>query len=131
MGPRNSPKNNSRRIAILGSTPILRHDAPAFDTNRGDAVMSIQNSGPAAWEVAPLVVKPKIAWRMLACSNTRGYALLNSGELESFLDGRSRKITVESIRQYIARRITPGITPSRGRRRRQDHDAREAIRHEP
>jgi hypothetical protein len=44
---------------------------------------------------------------MLACSNTRGYELLNAGELESFLDGRSRKITVESIRRYIARRLAP------------------------
>jgi hypothetical protein len=55
----------------------------------------------------PLVVKPKIAWRMLACSNTRGYELIAVGELDSFLDGRSRKITVESIRRYIARRLAP------------------------
>lgn len=42
---------------------------------------------------------------MLACSNTRGYELLAAGELESFLDGRSRKITVDSIHRYIARRL--------------------------
>jgi hypothetical protein len=40
-------------------------------------------------EPEPLVVKPKVAWRMLACSNTRGYELLAAGELESFKDGRS------------------------------------------
>jgi hypothetical protein len=62
---------------------------------------------------------------MLACSNTRGYELLNSGELESFLDGRSRKITVESIRQYIARRMKPVINPPRCRNRPQRHDAQE------
>ncbi len=55
----------------------------------------------------PLVVKPKVAWKMLACSNTRGYELLAAGELDSFLDGRSRKITVESIHRYIARRLAP------------------------
>jgi hypothetical protein len=74
--------------------------------------MSIQNTGLSDWEVGPLVVKPKAAWRMLACSNTRGYELLNAGELESFLDGRSRKITVESIRQYIARRLAPVVSPT-------------------
>jgi hypothetical protein len=67
--------------------------------------MSVQCARPNDWEVGPLLVKPKIAWKMLGCSNTRGYELLNSGELESFLDGRSRKITVESIRRYISRRL--------------------------
>lgn len=54
----------------------------------------------------PLLVRPRDAWRMLGCGNTRGYQLLASGELESFLDGRSRKITVASIHAYIARRLT-------------------------
>ena len=42
---------------------------------------------------------------MLACSNTRGYELIAARELDSFLDGRSRKITIESIHRYIARRL--------------------------
>jgi hypothetical protein len=42
---------------------------------------------------------------MLGCSNTYGYQLLNAGELESFLDGKARKITVTSIYAYIARRL--------------------------
>jgi hypothetical protein len=54
-----------------------------------------------------LVVKPRVAWKMLSCSNTRGYELLAAGELQSFRDGRSRKITVESIRRYISRRLSP------------------------
>jgi hypothetical protein len=72
---------------------------------------------------APLVVKPRVAWKMLACSNTRGYQLLAAGELESFLDGRSRKITVASIRDYIARRLTAhGATTALvpGRPRKED-----------
>ena len=68
--------------------------------------MSIHNTGLSDWEGA-LVVKPKVAWRLLACSNTRGYELLAAGELQSFKDGRSRKITVESIRGYIKRRLAP------------------------
>jgi excisionase family DNA binding protein len=81
--------------------------------------------------VEPLVVKPREACRMLACGNTRLYELLTSRELDSFLDGRSRKITVESIRQYIARRMKPVINPPRCRKRPQCHDAQETIRHEP
>jgi hypothetical protein len=75
--------------------------------------MSIQSTGPSDWEAAPLVVKPKTAWKMLSCSNTRGYELLNAGELESFLDGRSRKITVESIHRYVARRLAPVVSPTK------------------
>jgi hypothetical protein len=65
--------------------------------------VSIYSTGSG--EAEPLVVKPKAAWKMLACSNTRGYELLSAGELESFLDGRSRKITVASIHRFIARRL--------------------------
>jgi hypothetical protein len=53
----------------------------------------------------PLLVRPRDAWRMLGCGNTHGYQLLNAGELESFLDGRTRKITVQSIHRFIARRL--------------------------
>jgi hypothetical protein len=56
-------------------------------------------------DLDPLVVKPKVAWRMLACSNTKGYELLAAGELESYKEGRSRKITVASIKALIARRL--------------------------
>jgi hypothetical protein len=43
---------------------------------------------------------------MLSCGNMKGYELLAAGELDSFRDGRSRKITVESIHRYIQRRLT-------------------------
>ena len=63
--------------------------------------MSVSSTTP----VGPLVVKPKVAWQMLSCSNTRGYELLAAGALDSFRDGRSRKITVGSIHRYIAQRV--------------------------
>jgi len=59
-------------------------------------------------DLDPLVVKPKVAWKTLACSNTRGYELLAAGELESYKEGRSRKITVASIRALVARRLASG-----------------------
>jgi hypothetical protein len=49
------------------------------------------------------------------------YELLNDKKLDSFLDGRSRKITLESIRRYIARKLAPietAAVQSQSRRRR-------------
>jgi hypothetical protein len=63
------------------------------------------NRPAEANDLDPLVVRPKVAWKMLACGNTRGYELLAAGELESYKDGRSRKITVASIKALVARRI--------------------------
>ncbi len=59
-------------------------------------------------DMGPLVVKPRDARRMLACSQKKLYELLANGELESFLDGRSRKITVDSIQRRIARLVAAG-----------------------
>ena len=71
----------------LESGRHLRHRMPAFDAKRGAMAMSIQSTGLFDWEAAPLVVKPKTAWKMLACSNTRGYELIAAGELE-LISGR-------------------------------------------
>ena len=54
---------------------------------------------------APLVVPPKVAWKMLGVSNSTGYELLAAGELDSIKFGRARRITVESIHRLIARRL--------------------------
>jgi hypothetical protein len=52
-----------------------------------------------------LVVSPRRAKHILDCGNTRLYELLAAGEIASFKDGRSRKITVASIKALIARRL--------------------------
>jgi excisionase family DNA binding protein len=83
--------------------------------------MSINNTSLSEWEGA-LVVKPATAWRMLGCSNTYGYALLAAGKLDSFRDGRARKITVASIHRYIARRLAESAG-KRGRGRPPKIDA--------
>jgi hypothetical protein len=53
--------------------------------------VSVVTKSTSDLEIEPLVVKPKVAWKLLSCGNTKGYELLQSGELESFLDGGSRK----------------------------------------
>jgi hypothetical protein len=53
--------------------------------------------------VEPLVVGPREAKRLLSVGTTRFYEILP--ELESYLDGGSRKITVRSIYQRIANKL--------------------------
>jgi excisionase family DNA binding protein len=55
--------------------------------------------------LSPLVVRPRQACAMLSAGLTRVYELMNCGELESFRDGGSRKITVASIKAYVERRL--------------------------
>jgi excisionase family DNA binding protein len=62
----------------------------------------------ASDKLEPLVVRPRVAWRLLNCGHAYGYRLIASGELDSYRDGRARKITVESIRRYITRRVSDG-----------------------
>ena len=65
--------------------------------------MSIHSTGMG--DLGPLVVKPREACKMLSCSHKKLYQLLADGELESFKDGRSRKITVTSIKRRIASQV--------------------------
>jgi hypothetical protein len=52
-----------------------------------------------------LVVSPRRAQFLLETGHTRLYELLAAGELDSYQDGRSRKITMESIHRLIERRL--------------------------
>ena len=55
--------------------------------------------------VEPLVVRPCVARAMLGnCSQDEIYRKLKKGDLQSYLDGRRRLITVESIKQDIVRK---------------------------
>ena len=54
---------------------------------------------------SPLVVSPKGACLLINCSITRLYELLNAGEISSYRDGKSRKIIVASIKDFIERRL--------------------------
>jgi excisionase family DNA binding protein len=53
----------------------------------------------------PLVVSPNQAMKALMVSRATLYGLINAGELESYTEGRSRRITVESINTYVRRRL--------------------------
>jgi hypothetical protein len=53
----------------------------------------------------PLVVTPRDAGRLLALGRSSVYGLMRAEELDSYREGRSRKITMTSIRKYIARQL--------------------------
>jgi hypothetical protein len=55
--------------------------------------------------IQPLAVKTRDAWTMLGCSNAHGYVLVKKGEIDSYLEGRIRKVTVASIQAYIERKL--------------------------
>jgi excisionase family DNA binding protein len=92
-------------------------------------------SSPSPYTInAPKLVRPRAARAMLGCSAERLYRLLNAHELESFRDGRARRISVASIDRYIAQRLADAggppssmpaaIPPRRGRPRKTDPVAR-------
>jgi hypothetical protein len=57
-----------------------------------------------------LVVSPKKGAAALDVGLTRVYELINSGQLQSYHDGKSRKIVVASLEAYIARQIEAEAT---------------------
>jgi excisionase family DNA binding protein len=54
---------------------------------------------------APLVASPNQAMRTIQVSRKKLYELINAGKLESYREGKSRRITVKSINAYIERRL--------------------------
>jgi excisionase family DNA binding protein len=61
-----------------------------------------------AVDLEPLAVSPAEACRLLSIGNTRLYQLIGSAELESYRDGRARRITMRSIRARMARLLAAG-----------------------
>jgi len=66
--------------------------------------MSIANTGLGG-DPMVLAVSPRRAGQMTGYGLTRVYELINSGEWESFKDGKSRRVIVASMRAYIARQV--------------------------
>jgi excisionase family DNA binding protein len=53
----------------------------------------------------PLVASPNQTMRAIQVSRKKLYELINEGELESCTEGKSRRITIKSINEYIERRL--------------------------
>jgi excisionase family DNA binding protein len=61
-------------------------------------------------ENLPLAVSPLQAARELSVCLTKIYALMRAGELDAFHSGRSRRITVDSVKRYMARQVADAGT---------------------
>lgn len=51
----------------------------------------------------PIVVRPKDGFAAIGVGVTKGYELIGSGDLETVKIGRATRITVESIKSYVAK----------------------------
>lgn len=50
----------------------------------------------------PVTVRPKVAFDALGVGVTKGYELINSGDLEAIKIGRATRITWESVKRLVA-----------------------------
>jgi hypothetical protein len=53
----------------------------------------------------PIGVPPKIGFLLIGVGVTKGYELISDKQLEVYKVGRATRITLESIRAYVARQV--------------------------
>jgi excisionase family DNA binding protein len=56
-------------------------------------------------EVVILGVTFKQGCKIIGVGATRGYELINAGEIESYRDGKSRKLVFASLKAYVERQV--------------------------
>ena len=59
---------------------------------------------PPTTSIDPIVVSSAEAMRLGCWGKTKFFELITAGELESYIDGRDRRVIVKSIYDYIARK---------------------------
>jgi len=94
-------------FCVTAETSVAPEPAPPALPAPSDRTTRSENADapPVLSLSAPLVVPPRQACQMLSIGLTKLYELLNAGELESYLHGGSRRITVASLHAFIERRI--------------------------
>ena len=104
MPPINQPLPIGRPAPEAPTTPLVSGPSvPAFEGS-----LNGRPRGPPylPFKPRPLVVRPTPARRMLGnIGPDRLWKLIKAGELDFYLIGRSRFITVESIERYVARHL--------------------------
>lgn len=56
--------------------------------------------------IKPIAIPPKDAFTAIGVGVTKGYELINAGELEAFKIGRATRITTASIDAFVARQLS-------------------------
>jgi hypothetical protein len=86
-------------------------------------------SSPSA-DVEPLAVSPAVARRLLGVSHPHLYAHILP-KLETYNEGRARRITMKSIRDYIARCVAENPANPQKPRRGRPKKAVQAVTTQP
>jgi excisionase family DNA binding protein len=81
-----------------------KFDLACSETSGNNRMLRMSRAMSIALAV-PLVASPNQAMRSIQVSRKKLYELINTGELESYTEGKSRRITVKSINDYIERRL--------------------------
>ncbi len=84
------------------------HDRQHGDDQGRTLLVKTETSAAASFarrSDEPLVISPRRAQQVLDIGHSRLYELIGAGELATFKDGKSRKIVVASIKDYIARKL--------------------------
>ncbi|WP_380789204.1 helix-turn-helix domain-containing protein [Sphingobium xenophagum] len=55
--------------------------------------------------IDPLALQPKAAFAAIGVGVTKGYELINAGELTAFKVGRATRITTDSLKAFVAKRV--------------------------
>lgn len=53
-------------------------------------------------DLEPITVRPKVAFDAIGVGVTKGYELINSGDLDAVKIGRSTRITWASVKRLVA-----------------------------
>lgn len=54
----------------------------------------------------PIAVRPSDGFAAIGVGTTKGYELINAGDLKVIKIGRATRITVESIKSFVAKQAT-------------------------
>src|SRR5205814_2235400 len=108
------PIPSASLVALCGYTNLQPADQAARARRRpmsdqaninATAVREIARLKAQISEREALGVPPREAERLLSISHKKCYDLLQAGELESYTVGRARRITLASIKNFIARQL--------------------------
>lgn len=78
----------------------------ALKTIRNQKMM--RKKGKPTPAIAPLALAPKDAFAAIGVGITKGYELINAGELTAFKVGCATRITTDSLKAFVAKRVAEG-----------------------
>jgi hypothetical protein len=63
-------------------------------------------------QLEPIGVPPAVGFPLIGVGTTKGYELINNRELDVHKIGRATRITLASLRAYVARQVATAKSPA-------------------